>query len=137
MSAAQEDIEKKRDLVIGDRLLKIRDIAETVGISYEPAQKILVNELEFPKISARWVSRLLSIEQKRNRLTISHDCLELFVANPQEFLSKIVTVDETWLHHCTSESKQQSKNSFVAKQVDGICFFLFKECYPDKLSRKG
>ena len=37
------------------------ELAETVGISFERAQKIIVNELGFSKIFTRWVLRLLSV----------------------------------------------------------------------------
>ena len=105
----QEYVEKICDLIIGDRRLKIREIVETVCIPYERAQNIIVNKLGFSKISARWISRLLSVKQNRNRLTISRDSLELFEVDPQEFSDRFVTMDETWVHHYTSESKQQSK----------------------------
>ena len=58
---------------------------------------IIVNELGFPKISVRWLPRLLLVEQKRNRLTISRDCLELFGVNPQEFFKSFVTMYKTGL----------------------------------------
>ena len=70
-------------MIIGDRRLKIREIAMNVGISYERAQNIIVNELGFSKVSARWVPKLLSVEQKRTRLTMSRDTLELYGADPQ------------------------------------------------------
>lgn len=53
--------------------------------------------------------RLLSVEQKRIRLTNSRDCLEMFEADPQDFMDRFVTMDETWVLHYTPEFKQQSK----------------------------
>ena len=76
-----------------------KKIAETVGISYKRAQNIIMNELGFSKIFARWILRLLSAKQKRNRFTISRDRLGLFEANPQEFWNRFVTMDETWVYH--------------------------------------
>jgi len=35
--------------------------------------------------------------------------LSLFKRNPKEFLSRFVTVDETWIHWYTPETKEQSK----------------------------
>ena len=43
------------------------------------------------------------------RLSILNQHLELFKRNPQEFLHRIVTVDETWIYYYTSETKEQSK----------------------------
>ncbi|KAM8701362.1 hypothetical protein ACLKA7_001834, partial [Drosophila subpalustris] len=61
------------------------------------------------KLSSRWVPRLLSAEHKRNRLVIAKESLALLNANKNEFLRRFVTVDETWIHHHTPESKEQSK----------------------------
>lgn len=108
-STTEENVGKVCDMILKDRRLTIREIADSLGISYERTQNIIVNELEFSKVSARWVPRLLSVEQKRARLSISRECLEMFEADPPDFLDRFVTMDETWVHHYTPESKLQSK----------------------------
>lgn len=97
------------EMIMKDRRLKVREIADIVGISYERTQNIIVNELGFSKVSARWVPRLLSVEQKIARRTNSRECLDLYEADTQDFLDRFVTMDETWVHHYTPETKQQSK----------------------------
>jgi len=98
--ATTEDNETKiRDLVLGDRRLKIREIAETVGMSKDRVGHILHEILGMRKLSARWVSRLLTPDNKRNRETTSEQCFTLFKRNPKEFLHRFVTVDETWIHY--------------------------------------
>ena len=42
-------------------------------------------------------------------MTTSIECLVLFNRNKDEFLRRFVIVDETWIHHNTPETKQQSK----------------------------
>ncbi|KYM98277.1 DmX-like protein 2 [Cyphomyrmex costatus] len=49
------------------------------------------------------------MENKRVRMTIFKERLDLFKHNPREFFYRYVTVDETWIHHYTFETKQQSK----------------------------
>ena len=61
------------------------------------------------KLSARWVPRLLTIDQKHTRRTLSRTNLNLFEEDPANFLKRFVTMDETWVHHFTPEAKQQSK----------------------------
>ena len=61
------------------------------------------------KLSARWVPRLLTVDHKRDRVTISKQCLEMFQRNPDESLRPFITVDETWIHYFTHETKEQSK----------------------------
>ncbi|KAG5347428.1 SETMR methyltransferase, partial [Acromyrmex charruanus] len=43
------------------------------------------------------------------RVTISKQCLEMFQRNLDEFLRRFITVDETWIHYFTPETKEQSK----------------------------
>ena len=95
--------------MLADLRVKIRDIADIVHISTERIQNILHEKLGMRKISARWVPRLLTVEQKRNRMTTSEHCLDMFKRNPKEFLRHFVTVNETWIHHYTQEMKEQSK----------------------------
>ena len=56
----------------------------------------------------KWVPRLLTVDQKRQRLVDSERCLELFRRYKPNFLRRYVTMDETWIHHYTSESKRSS-----------------------------
>jgi len=89
--------------------LKIREITETVGMLKGRVGYILHEILGMRKLSARWVPRLLTPDNKRNRETTSEQCLTLFKRNPKEFLRCFVTVDETWIHSYTPKTKEQSK----------------------------
>jgi hypothetical protein len=40
---------------------------------------------------------------------ISEQCLERFNKKKIDFVCRFITMDETWIHHYTPESKQQSK----------------------------
>lgn len=53
--------------------------------------------------------RLLTVEQKWNHLTTSEHCWNMFKRHPKEFLRRFVTVDKTWIHYYTLETKEQSK----------------------------
>ena len=104
-----EIIDKIHDMVMDDRRVKVREIASAVGISTERVHNILHQHLDMTKLSARWVPRLLTLDQKRNRVKCCKDGLQLFQKNPQDFKRRFVTVDETWIHHYTPETKEQSK----------------------------
>ena len=107
--STEDMVNKIHDVVLADRRVKIREIADIVNISIERVQNILHEKLDMKKLSARWVPRLLTVEQKRNRMKTSEHCLDMFKRNPKEFLRRFVTVDETWIHHYTPEMKEQSK----------------------------
>ena len=72
-------------------------------------QSIIKNELLFQKISARWVPRLLSDQQKTARVQIFETLLAHCEEEGDAFIHRIVTCDETWVHHCTPETKRASK----------------------------
>jgi histone-lysine N-methyltransferase SETMAR len=96
-------------MVLNDRRMKVREISETIGISKERTGYILHEELDIKKLCARWVQRLLTADQKRTRMKISEQRLERFNKNKTDFVRQFITMDETWIHHCTPEPKQQSK----------------------------
>ncbi|XP_025161796.1 histone-lysine N-methyltransferase SETMAR-like [Harpegnathos saltator] len=104
-----EIVDKIHGMILDDRRMKVREVAEAVGISTERVHHILHEYLDMKKLSARWVPRLLTLDHKRNRVTISKECLAMFSRNPNEFLRRFVTVDETWIHHTTPETKEQSR----------------------------
>ena len=92
-----------------DRRVTERYIASTVGISQERVHSILKEDLEMRKLLARWVPRLLTVDQKHTRCTLSRTNLNLLEEDPANFLKRFVTTDEIWVYHFTPEAKQQSK----------------------------
>ena len=60
------------------------------------------------KLCARWVPRMLTLDQKYRRMEVCKQLLDEYSANPDEFLSHLVTQDETWVHHFEPETKRQS-----------------------------
>jgi len=59
------------------------------------------------KLCPRWVLRLLTADQKPTRKKISERCLERFNKNKTDFVHRFITMDGTWFHCYTPESKQQ------------------------------
>ena len=51
---------------------------------------------------------MLTPEMKTCRVECSRELLSLIEANEADFFARIVTGDETWLHHWDPESKQES-----------------------------
>ncbi|UYV75970.1 hypothetical protein LAZ67_13001971 [Cordylochernes scorpioides] len=107
-SVIQENIYKMHDLVMLDRRMTVRQIEETFGNPKTTVDRIMREHLGLRKLSARWVPKLLTLDQKAVRRKLSSDNLSLFEANPEEFVNRFVTMNETWAHHFTPESKQQS-----------------------------
>ena len=106
---APEIIEKIQDIVLDDPKVKVRELAAATGISIGSVVKLLHKNLGIRKLHAKWMPRLLINDQKVQRVRDSMSCLDLLNRNPTDFLRRLVTVDETWIHHYTPELKQQTK----------------------------
>ncbi|XP_020282790.1 histone-lysine N-methyltransferase SETMAR-like [Pseudomyrmex gracilis] len=100
-------IQKIHKIVMDDCRLKLRDIAEIVDISSERVHNILHEHLNMKKLCTQWVPRLLTLDQKQRRMDVSTECLQRYKRNPKDFLSRFVTVGETWVHHYTPDVKEQ------------------------------
>ena len=72
------------------------------------------------KLSVRWLCAafVLTVNHKRDHVTISKQCLEMFQRNPDEFLHRFITVDEIWIHYFTPEMKEQSKQWISLDESD-------------------
>ena len=67
-------------------------------------QKILTEDLQMRRVSAKFVPRLLTAEQKDDRMSICTDLRER-AQNDLNFISSVITGDESWFD---PESKQMS-----------------------------
>ena len=97
-----DEVEK---LIRDDRRITIDDIAECVGVSHGSAVNI-VNELGFAKVCASWVPRKLLDFHKQARFEACSELIECHKSG-KTFLSRIVTGDETWVHHYVPQSNAE------------------------------
>ena len=63
------------------------------------------------KLKAHWVPNSLSDEQMETRASVYSALLKRFKSKEDDFLSRLVTVDETWVHYYEPENKAQSRQS--------------------------
>jgi hypothetical protein len=103
-AGTDEDIKKVNKNLLNDRKVKLIMIAETLKISKECVGHIVHEYLDIRKLCAKWVPRLLTIDQKQQRVDDSEQCLTIFNHNKDEFFRRCITMDETWLLHYTPES---------------------------------
>jgi len=101
-------IDQIHELILEDGRISAKSIAEQLGISREQVGPIIHEDLDMRKLSANWVPKCLNAGQKLQRCQSSEQLLEFFRRYPNDFLSRLVTMDETWLCHYDPETKQQS-----------------------------
>jgi len=103
-----EFIDQIHELILEYRQISAKSIAEQLGISHERVGLIIHEDLDMRKLSAKWVPKCLNADQKRQRCQSSGQISEFFQRDPNDFLSRLVTMNETWLYHYDPETKQQS-----------------------------
>jgi len=87
----------------------ISDIVHHTSISRVSVHRIIRNHLKFRKVSAQWVPKQVKSEQQAMRMTTSLDNLQRYKTEGKAMLERIVTGDETWVHHYQPETKQASR----------------------------
>jgi len=90
-----EIIDQIHELILEDRRNSAKSIAERLGISRERVGSIIHEDLDMRKLSAKWVLKFLKPDQKRQRCQPSEQLLEVFQHDPNDFLSRLVTMEET------------------------------------------
>jgi len=79
-----------------------------VGVSYSSVLNILHEHLGLNKVRARWAPRFLTPVQKSFRVETCSELLAIYSETPDNVLSRIITGDETWIHHWDPDTKQES-----------------------------
>jgi hypothetical protein len=85
----------------------MHEFADTTGISYGVCQEILTENLNMCHTAAKFLSRLLTNDQKQRHVNV---CLELPEKANEDptFISRIIMGDESWIYGYDPETKQQS-----------------------------
>jgi hypothetical protein len=87
--------------------LTIDEVAICLQIRHGSAYEITHNKFGFHKVFARRAPKQLTMLHKQMHLGICQQ-LDRYGNEHNAFLNGIITGDETWIHHCKPESKQQS-----------------------------
>lgn len=106
-SRIDKNVSRVNELLNSDRRMSVRMIAETLNIAKTTVHDIVTINLQMRKVCAKLVPKLLTADQKMNRVTIARELLERVQDNP-DFLNNVITGDETWAFEYDPETKRQS-----------------------------
>ena len=87
----------------------MEEILQALGISHGSVSAILHDRLGMRKLTARWVPKSLSDEQMATRASV-YSALLMRFRPKDDFLLRLVTVDETWVHYYEPENKAQESS---------------------------
>ena len=97
-SKTKENVERVSEMIRSNRRLTIREISEDLNVSYISVQNILTTDLNMRRVSAKFVPRVLTVEQKEQQ----------FLSNKILRCVLIHLMHRIW-HHATSDSSPKSK----------------------------
>ena len=76
-STTDENVEKVKEIVMNDRRITIREVADDVGISISSCHEIFSNVLGMKHVKAKFVPKLLNFEQKQRRMEVAQESLTM------------------------------------------------------------
>ena len=106
--SSKNNVLKVKTLVDHNRRITVRELASCLDLSVGNVHRILHKQLGMRRVAARWIPRLLDKDQKQARVKAAQCFLQRFHKEGQQFLDRIVTVDETWVSTFDPETKQSS-----------------------------
>jgi hypothetical protein len=76
-------------------------------------QKILTEDLQMTRVTAKFVPRFLTVEQKDDHVSVCTDLRDR-AQNDPKFMSLVITGDEFWVYGYDPETKQMSSQWSMA-----------------------
>ena len=102
-----DHVQEVEELLLDDRRWTCEELSEKLDISPASVFRILTKDLGMQKVAARWVPHNLTPQQKQERVRISRLLLRRS-RREDEFLERIIAIDETWVRSYEPELKRQS-----------------------------
>ena len=92
-----------------NRRVTMRDLHHIIPeVSNTTIHVAVTEKLGYRKSCTHWVPKMLTDDHKTKRMGSTLKFFTCYAQEGDEFLDSIVTGNETWVFHHTSESKQQS-----------------------------
>ncbi len=102
-----ENIQKIRDVLNQDKRKTVHQISAETDIPCSGVHTILKNDLNLSKVAPKVVPKLLTDEQKRFRVRLCQENLDL-LRDKLDLMQTVITGDETWVALHEVETKQSS-----------------------------
>ena len=133
-STTDENVKKVKEMVMNDRRIRIREVADDFGISIGSCHEIFSNVLGMKRVAAKCVPKLLNFEQKQRRMEVAQESLTM----PQPPYSPYMAPCDFFLfpkikrtlkgRHFTAIDDIKSAS---LKELKAIPKIEFEECFED------
>ncbi|UYV79390.1 hypothetical protein LAZ67_17002447 [Cordylochernes scorpioides] len=106
-STTDEKINEVEKMILANRRITVREVAEDINISIGSCHSIFINDLGMRRVAAKFVPKLLNCDQKQHRMNIANEMLDSVRDDPN-LLQRVITGDEAWVYGYDVETKAQS-----------------------------
>ncbi|UYV75234.1 hypothetical protein LAZ67_12003040 [Cordylochernes scorpioides] len=106
-STTDEKINEVEKMILANRRITVREVAEDLNISIGSFHSIFINDLGMRRVAAKFVPKLLNCDQKQHRMNIANEMLDSVRDDPN-LLQRVITGDEAWVYGYDVETKAQS-----------------------------
>ncbi|UYV63026.1 hypothetical protein LAZ67_2002885 [Cordylochernes scorpioides] len=106
-STTDEKINEVEKMILTNRRITVREVAEDLNISIGSCHSIFINDLGIRRVAAKFVPKLLNCDQKQHHMNIANEMLDSVRDDPN-LLQRVITGDEAWVYGYDVETKVQS-----------------------------
>ncbi|UYV61411.1 hypothetical protein LAZ67_1004761 [Cordylochernes scorpioides] len=106
-STTDEKINEVEKMILANRRITVREVAEDLNISIGSCHPIFINDLGMRRVAAKFVPKLLNCDKKQHRMNIANEMLDSVRDDPN-LLQRVTTGDEAWVYGYDVETKAQS-----------------------------
>ncbi|XP_011051621.1 PREDICTED: putative uncharacterized protein FLJ37770 [Acromyrmex echinatior] len=111
-STTDENIDEVKKIVLANRRITVREIAEDLNISIGSCHSIFTNDLGMKRVAAKFVPKLLNFDQKQHRINIAKELLDSVRDDPN-VLQRVITGDESWVY-VAAEAEEDAEAAEIA-----------------------
>ncbi|UYV63933.1 hypothetical protein LAZ67_2006053 [Cordylochernes scorpioides] len=105
-STTDEKINEVDKMILANRRITVREVAEDLNILIGSCHSIFINDLGMRQVAAKFVPKLLNCDQKQHRMNIANEMLDSVRDDPN-LLQRVITGDEAWVYGYDVETKAQ------------------------------
>ncbi|UYV71381.1 hypothetical protein LAZ67_8002859 [Cordylochernes scorpioides] len=106
-STTDEKINEVEKMILANRRITVREVAEDLNISIGSCHSIFIDDLGMRRVAAKFVPKLLNCDQKQHRMNIANEMLDSVRDDPN-LLQRVIIGDEAWVYGYDVETKAQS-----------------------------
>lgn len=109
-AVVERTIERCRQLIEEDRRISVSSLSIALNVSIGSVHNIIHQHLHAKKLMSKWIPKLLSDDQKGERVSCAKLALRLYRQDKMGFLQRIITQDETKISLWNPPTNQESKS---------------------------